>query len=459
MKKKGLTRREFFKATGKVAAGAVMSAGALGISRSTAHGADKAISILTLNWPQAMVEQDLANKYFTPKTGIKVIIEPVPYTFCEQKAKQELAAESSYYDIINYDSQWIGGYIAANGLERLDTPEYFDAPDSTVKVTDFIPELSLRVMTYPNKERVLFVDKDFTAARKAPVYGVPWSENSNILFYRTDLIPEPPKTWKEYKELAKEFNDPPRMYGTTFSASRVADYVNMDFFPMMWSWGGELWDEENWRAKGVVDSRENIRALKFFASFYKEGLAPPDSPNYQMDEKLTGIAQGKVALCEEWNLLGGLMDNPEVSKVVGKIGFAPTPPGPGGHGMMYGCQGSGINAFSKNKKEAWQYIQWFASKETQERLLNDPVASFFSSRADLLIANKNSNPWNKALVDSLPFVRDFWNIPPYSELLDVMQREVNLAYAGRKSPREALKDAAVAQDMIYDSERAKYKMW
>ncbi|NPV54266.1 MAG: sugar ABC transporter substrate-binding protein [Firmicutes bacterium] len=418
-----------------------------------AGASGKVLHILTLNWPQATIEQKLADQYFTPKTGIKVVVEALPYAFCEQKAKQELAGKSPYYDIINYDSQWLGGYVAAQGLERLDTKEYLQAPGCPVSVDTFIPEVCLRLMTYPNNEEQLFVKKDYEAAKKAPVYGLPWSLNAQILFYRKDLIPTPPKTWYEYKELAKKFNDPPRMYGTTFSASRTADFISMDYFPMMWSWGGSLWDEDEWKAEGVVNSKQNIESLEFFASFYKEGLAAPDTPNYQMDEKLNALTQGKVALCEEWNLVGGLMDNPAISKVVGKIGFAPLPAGPKGRVAMYGCQGMGINRYSKNKKEAWQYMLWFVSKETQQRLLSIPEASFFSSRKDMMEANRASNPWNRAFADSIPYVRDFWNIPPYAELLDTIQKELNLVYSGRASAKEALDHAAKILDSIYDSNR------
>ena len=411
----------------------------------------KTLHILTLNWPQAAVEQEFADKYFTPKTGIKVVIEAQPYSFAEAKAKQELAAKSPYYDILDYDSQWIGGYVAANGLERLDTPQYLNAPDSPIKADDFIPEVALDLMRYPSLFDDLFVTHNLDKYKNAPVYGLPWSINAQILVYRKDLISNPPKTWDEYKALAKKFNDPPKMYGTVFSASRQSDYVSMDFFPMLWGWGANIWDEKNWKAEGYVNSPQAIEAMKFFASFYKDGLVPPDTPNYAMDEKVTAITQGKVALAEEWNLMGSVLEDPKISVVSGKLGYAVTPAGPQGQYSMYGCQGTGINAFSKQKKEAWDYLKWFTSKETQERLLNDPRAAFASARKDLVEANRKSSPWNAAFMDSIPYMRDFFNITPYSEFLDVLQSEENLGFSGRKSPEKAMNDAAIEAQAILDS--------
>lgn len=109
----------------------LVEAGLLGYTAAISSA--KTIRVLALAWPQAPVEQELADKYFTPKTGIKVIIEAQPYTYNEQKARQEVAAGSSYYDIYHYDSQWVGNYIVSGALERLDTKEYLLSPDAAGK--------------------------------------------------------------------------------------------------------------------------------------------------------------------------------------------------------------------------------------------------------------------------------------------------------------------------------------
>ena len=54
-------------------------------------------------------------------------------------------------------------------------------------------------------------------------------------------------------------------------------------------------------------------------------------------------------------------------------------------------------------------------------------------------------------IDSIPAVRDFWNNASYAELLDIMQRELNLGYIGVKTPDKALNDCALAQQVVYDS--------
>jgi maltose-binding protein MalE len=69
------------------------------------------LRILSLAWPQTPVEQEFANEYFTPETGIKVEITGPPYEFVESKVREICASQSSEYDLFEYDSQWYGGAV------------------------------------------------------------------------------------------------------------------------------------------------------------------------------------------------------------------------------------------------------------------------------------------------------------------------------------------------------------
>jgi ABC-type glycerol-3-phosphate transport system substrate-binding protein len=162
----------------------------------------RVVRILALNWPQAAVEQKLADDLFTPKTGIRVVLETNQYDVVEQKMKQVINARSSRYDLVHYDSQWLGEFVAADGLERLDAPAYLGEKKCPVKFDDFIPSVAYALGRYPTNEREIFQGKTKPFA-KTPVYGLPWATGVAILFYRADLfkaakIKTPPKTWDEF---------------------------------------------------------------------------------------------------------------------------------------------------------------------------------------------------------------------------------------------------------------------
>jgi multiple sugar transport system substrate-binding protein len=176
----------------------------------------------------------------------------------------------------------------------------------------------------------------------------------------------------------------------------------------------------------------------------------PASGNWTINERLAALLQGKTAMAFNWvALFGGIADDPASTPFAGKFGYAVVPKGPKGQGAAYGCQGTGINSFSTQKEIAWQYIQWLTSRETQLAMVERPEACFISGRKDLVEAAQY--PWQQALLDLIPYVRDIWNIPEYASLLNVLQTELNLAYVGRKPADEALNDAALAHQAIYDT--------
>jgi multiple sugar transport system substrate-binding protein len=53
--------------------------------------------------------------------------------------------------------------------------------------------------------------------------------------------------------------------------------------------------------------------------------------------------------------------------------------------------------------------------------------------------------------DSVPRMRDMWNVPEYARLVDIENTNVNAALNGAKSPKQALDDIAREQQKILDS--------
>lgn len=406
------------------------------------------INVLAPAWPQVPVEMELVSQ-FAQESGIAVNIEASQYEFLEQQIKQLVSGQSSQYDIYDYDSQWIGGFVQLGALERLDGPDFLGSADATIKFDEFFPEMTYRLAKYPTNDAALTAG-DFEAFAETPVYGLPWSINCQALWYRTDLIATPPATWDELRQVAKETTGD-GVFGMAFQGSRTGDWITSDFLPIMWGNGGELWDPDTYTAEGYVNSPEAVAALELMRAMVQDDKSvDPASGNWTINERFAALVQGKAAMALNWApLFGGAAEDPQTSLVAGKIGFAPSPKGPVSQAAMYGSQGTGINAQSEKKAEAWQYLQWLTSKEIQQAIMDDPRAGFQSPRKDLRDAGQY--PWQKTFVEQIPIVRDFWNIPEYAQLLNSLQTQLNLAYVGRKSPQGALDDAAIEQQAIYDS--------
>ncbi|CAN5560309.1 extracellular solute-binding protein [soil metagenome] len=433
------------------AAGSAMAAAAAGLIPSVMRpghfvSAQGTLNVLAPQWPQGPKEEALAAEVFTAETGVAVSFEAVNYATLEQRIKLLVEGASSEYDIYDYDSQWIGGFVAAGALEQLDTDSYLNSADSSISIEDFFPEITGRLVRYPNVEAELNASLNTTS----PIYGIPWSLNAQALWYRTDLMDAPPATWEELRAMASQLTTD-SMFGYAVQAGRDADWIISETNPIFWGYGGELWDQTTYTAEGILNSPENVEALQFFVDMQLvDGSIDPASANWTINERLGALLGGTAAMCLNWApLFGGIADDPNASQVAGNVGYAVSPAGPQRRASMIGCQGTGINAASGNKEAAWDYLQWWQSPETQQAMVEDVPSGFVSARNDL--RDIATNPWQTVFLEMIPDLRDMWNIPEYAQLLQLLQTELNLAYVGRKSPQDALDNAAIAQQAVLDS--------
>ena len=437
-----LNRRRLLRAA------AASGMAALGLIPSTIRPgrfvrADTTINVLAPQWPQGPKEQALAEEW-SKQSGIAVTFDAVNYANLEQRVKLLVDGESTDYDIYDYDSQWIGGFVQAGALERLDTPDYLGASGVAIRMGDFFPEITSRLCQYPAAE------PNAQSSAPSPVYGLPWSLNCEVLWYRTDLMDAPPASWDDLRIQAKALTTSD-VFGYATEGGRDADWIISEFAPIAWSNGGQLWDPATYTADGNLNSGQNAASLKFLADMVNgDKSIDPASANWTITERLGALLTGKAAMCLNWSpLFGGVADDTTESQVAGRVGYALSPKGSAGQAALFGCQGTGINAYSQHKAEAWQYLQFLQSKETQAALMEDAPSGFVSARNDL--RETATLPWQKVFLDSIPHLRDIWNLPEYAQLLQILQTELNLAYVGQKDPQKALDDAAQAQQQVLDS--------
>jgi multiple sugar transport system substrate-binding protein len=404
--------------------------------------ANATLNVLAPQWPQNAKEESLAEAW-SQESGIAVNFEAVNYASLEQRVKILVESQSADYDIYDYDSQWIGGFVAVGALERLDTDAYLNSGSATVSMEDFYPEITGRVVRYPS------AGDDLTAGgNTSPVYGLPWSLNCEVLWYRKDLMDAPPATWDELRARAQELTTD-GMYGYAVQGGRDADWIISEFAPIAWSNGGELWDPSTYTAQGILNSETNVAALQFLADMVNvDQSIDPASANWTINERLGALLTGAAAMCLNWSpLFGGVADGPD-SAVAGNVGYAVSPAGTARQSALIGCQGTGINGFSQQKDAAWQYLQFWQSRDNQAALMADLPSGFVSARNDL--RDQVTEEWQQVFLDSIPHLKDIWNIPEYAQLLQILQTELNLSYVGQKSPQDALDDAALAQQAILD---------
>ncbi len=107
-------------------------------------------------------------------------------------------------------------------------------------------------------------------------YGIPFSLGGNVLYRRADILEpagftEPPATWMELADMARQTQKPPEYYGMGFALSNVGD-GNLTT-TMLHSWGGRVADDAGENC--TLDSQETRDFLQWITDAYNEGLFPP----------------------------------------------------------------------------------------------------------------------------------------------------------------------------------------
>ncbi|WP_435746171.1 ABC transporter substrate-binding protein [Microbacterium sp. PMB16] len=193
------------------------------------------------------------------------------------------------------------------------------------------------------------------------VVGVPLITESQVLYYRTDLLEaaglEVPETLDDLAEAAETISaSNPGVAGFVARTGRSAAVTQFSSF--LFSFGGDFQDGE----KAAVDSPEAIEAYEYYGGLLHDFGPENVSTDMSWPEAAAIFAQGQAAFYSDASSLYQNLALEENSTVFDKVGYAPFPAGPAGS-KPYSIPSwaLGINEVSPNQDNAWKFIQWATS--------------------------------------------------------------------------------------------------
>ena len=196
------------------------------------------------------------------------------------------------------------------------------------------------------------VESDFSAAGlqyarndKGQMLSLPWSVDYFILYYNKDMFAQKgvkvPQTLDEMLVAAEKLTDEKAgIYGYVGRGLRNANMTLWTNYFL--NYGGEFLD-----AKGniLTDGPEAIEATKYYQRISTK-LAPPGLAGFNWMESLAAFAQGRAAMWIDGVGWAPGVEDPNASRIAGKVGYAMVPAGPKGqYSATYG-DGIGIAAAS-----------------------------------------------------------------------------------------------------------------
>lgn len=378
---------------------------------------------------------------FEETTGIKVELEIGPMDNVVGKEILALESGTGAYDIISIPYQFLGQLEENGYLQPLDP---------------FLNREDLKLEGF-DKSDLISGMVSASGEWKGVSYGIPSNSCIMIMFYRKDIFENPeekaafkakygyelkiPVNWIQYRDLAEFFTRKPgdnlmgetlkySFYGTSIAGKRH-DAMTCEWLNYAWSFGGGIFDE---KGNLVINNPKNVEALTYFKDLVE--FCPPGVSNNTWDELTTQMQQGIVAMEIQWNDCAPSIEDPETSKVVGKVGYALIPKRevPVAH---FGAWTYFIPVDAPNAEAAWLFLQWVNTYKVQKAIaLEGGFPCLTSVYNDPELSEKL--PYWKASLDAYEISSTRPRIPEWNVMNNEMMLELSMVISGEQPPAQAL---------------------
>ena len=261
------------------------------------------------------------------------------------------------------------------------------------------------------------------------VYGIPLNYKSITMIYNKDMVTEPPKTVAELLAFAKtKTNVGSGNFGLAY------EYSNYFFHAaLMNAFGGQVFEPG---PSPVIDSAENIAAIKEMLRWYKTEGVMPDDPSAALISSLFNTGKAPIVFSGPWFL----------GEIEGDVdyGLAPLPTveAAGGAPMRpwLTIEGVYISPQSDKLDEAYEFARYLVSEEAAEVLALEggqlPTNKAVYELPE--IANNSTlSAFRKQLETAVP-------MPNYAEMTMMwspVTTAMNKIVKGSASPEAALAEA------------------
>jgi multiple sugar transport system substrate-binding protein len=418
----------------------------LAVSASSTFAQD--ITELTIWWAQwspADFLQQIGNEY-QEATGIAVTVVQTPWGDFYNRVGTEWAAQGTSFDMIVGDSQWVGQAVTQG--HYVDMTEFM----TSTGIADTVTPATLQYYgEYPQGS--------------GNYYAYPTEGDANGWAYRRDLFEDPeemaafeeaygyplavPETWEQLRDIAEFFTRPDDgIYGVGVYTQDDYDAITMGYENVLFSFGADWKDEDN-NVFGVVNSEQAVAALELYRELYS--FAPPGTNDAFFQEMNDAFMNGQAAMIMNYFAFFPALDS-EQNPYQDVTGYFSMPAGPDGDRFAaLGGQGISINAYIDEARQqaSFDFIEWFATPEVQQRWAE---LGGYTCNIEVLESEEflNATPYNRAFAETMTFVKDFWNIPEFGQLLEPTQRYLSgYVVAGQyDEAQEALDLMAEEHDAI-----------
>lgn len=377
-------------------------------------GADQAIHEAVADlWNEQNPDQPVNIEFLSPEADQQ-----------RQAMFQDLQSGTGAFDVLGLDVVWTGEFAEAGYITSLE--------DHRAEVEGVNLDGAVDSSSWENE-----------------LYALPYSANAGYLYYRTDLVEDPPTTWDEVLDSGVEVGDEAGIGGYAGLGNEYEGFV-VTFLQLFWSAGGEVYNDAQDEST-FLEGDAAERALDFLIDGREQGLFASGFDSMVEDDARALFQAGDSVFMHNWPyaipLLEGQED--EDSAVADDFAVAALPgfddnPGVGALGGL----NNAVSELSDNQEVAEEFVLWAATDpEAQQTLLEMSLPSTMLSTYEN-IDDPNFELLGEILADSKARPA----VAGYNSLSLVIQENVHAAFLGETDPQQALEavDQAATEALAGD---------
>ncbi|MCW2760139.1 MAG: sugar transporter substrate-binding protein [Marmoricola sp.] len=307
---------------------------------------DKSINVLMVGNPQMVDIEKLTKNSFTKDTGIKVNYTILPENELRDKVTQDIATKAGQYDVATIGAYEVPIWSKNDWLTTLD--DYADK-DSNFDKADLIKPIV-----------------ESLSGEDGKLYALPFYGESSFLMYRKDVLqkkgitmPEHP-TWDQVADIAAKVDGAqPGMKGICLRGLPGWGEMFAPLTTVVNTYGG-TWFTKDWQPQ--VNSAPFKAAVNFYVDLIK-AHGENGAATAGFTECLNAMSQGNVAMWYDATSAAGSLEDPKVSKVAGKVGYAFAPTKETDSSGWLWAWAWAMPKTTKKADSAAKFMLWASSKD------------------------------------------------------------------------------------------------
>lgn len=272
----------------------------------------------------------------------------------------------------------------------------------------------------------------------APIYHTVTTTIYNKKLLDKAGITTPPQTWDEIKAAAPKLKAA-GVATLDYSASPAAT-MNLNFYPLLWQAGGKIFSDDG--KKATFNEAPGLEALTFLTSLYAEGAIPKSALTNSNLVADAALGKQQVAM--------GFTNAPPDAKTVATTWGAGNVivglPLEGKKRVGYGTVGGlAVNAASKNLTGAEKFLSFMIDPKQEISLAT--ASGYLTPRSDAKVPAKDAEA--EKFAAALEFAYPGEPNAAARQVNALLAVELQAALSGKKTPQQALDDAAKqANDLL-----------